>query len=236
MESTAIKILLEDDYIIAVEKISGVPSHSLSDLQQITMESLLKKLKPELPELSPVHRLDTGTSGVLLFSKTLAVYDSMRAIFKNKQIRKYYQAWSRNSGWNHLLPFKITVPLAHHPKSKKRMIVITDEKKISHRGNPFPAETIIHSISEFEDSKQKLITQFDLEIITGVTHQIRVHLASVGFPLIGDPLYLKGFEQESLERLGLHSQKIEFNLYGKNYSVASKILCPYVKTANLSLV
>jgi 23S rRNA-/tRNA-specific pseudouridylate synthase len=216
-----LKILFEDDRILAVLKKSGMPSQSHSADEIGTCESEIREQFPN-QDFQLLHRLDTGTSGVLLFSKNSITYEEMREKFKLKTIRKIYWAWALKDPSKltalspNQCPFHITLPLAHHPKSKKRMIPLPPGVKRQYRGKPLPAETIIHEMKtdQFEGVPcQKL----EVEILTGVMHQIRVHLAHHGFPLIGDPIY--GADPKPETRLGLHAVRVEFNLGGQSYLI-----------------
>ena len=214
--------LFEDDSILAIDKPSGLPSNSLVN----STESCESRLKAERPSesLLLVHRLDTGTSGVLIFAKNEAAFNGMREQFRLKNIQKHYIAWSEKTAERTALlpalklPFRIDSPLAHHAKSKKKMIVVGPNDR-HFRGKPIPALSIIHEISE--DLFLGVPTyRFDLEIVTGVMHQIRVHLSSLGFPLIGDTTYDKKKSAREV-RLGLHARKINFNLNGFRYELES---------------
>jgi 23S rRNA pseudouridine1911/1915/1917 synthase len=222
------EILFEDALILAVNKPSGIPSHNLpgqTDLnraKEATMESILLNLRGS-DSIFLLHRLDTGTSGVLLFAKDSKTYNAMREKFKLKEIKKKYRAWSDSlAAFSGPLPIEINHPLAHHPKSKKRMVVIEPERKISYRGNPIAAHSIIHSAKQTQ-WMGKPATELQVEIITGVMHQIRAHLKYAKYPLIGDSIYNRVGETEVEEctsmRLGLHAETIEFELNGFHYLI-----------------
>ena len=221
--STLVEILFEDSKIIAVNKPSGIPSHSLQN------ETSVEKILNTSQRAILLHRLDTGTSGVLLFAKNEAVFEQMREKFKTRSIEKFYTAWS--AAHAHQLavltkmqfPTELTLPLAHHPKSKKRMIVVPTDKKISFRGKPLAAHTRILAIQPVTWAEQPAL-EIQVQIITGVMHQIRVHLKHLGFPLIGDPIYTDPeskipTEGEPPHRLGLHAKKIRFELDGYLYQI-----------------
>jgi len=224
-----ITVIFENDAILAVRKPAGMPSHSLPNNHQISVESIMRASRADLPELSLLHRLDTGTSGVLLFAKDLEIFKLMREKFKTHEIRKFYRAWSagktsqkNTSGMaTHALapilpekfPFLINLPLAHHPKNKKKMIALPPDRNFSARGKPLPAQTIVHAKKQGSNE----LYEFEVQIITGVMHQIRVHLAYYGFPLIGDVIY--GSRDRAGERLGLHAERIEFELLGLQYKI-----------------
>lgn len=218
----SLTVLFEDESLLAIDKPSGLPSNSLKQND----DSAEKRIKNHFPEFQLVHRLDVGTSGILLFAKTQTTYDSMRVLFQIRQIQKHYLAWSeitpaRKSLIGEIeLPLTIDTPLAHHPQSKKRMITLPPETFRKYRGKPIEAHTIIHSVTETEFLEIPSY-QFEIEIKTGVMHQIRVHLHSLGFGLIGDSVY-KSEPHQNL-RLGLHAHEVSFQLNQKNYRIQSPI-------------
>ena len=229
-------ILFEDEVIIAVLKPSGLPSHSLNNEEhEATVEAeLAAQVAPQ--KIFLLHRLDTGTSGVLLFAKNENTFKVMRDKFKLKSIKKNYLAWSKLTpeslarAKSTSYPVNLNLPLAHHPKSKKRMVPLLAGKAISHRGNPLPAITIVHRFRETVFQGVPAL-QFEVEIITGVMHQIRVHLKHLGFPLIGDHIYNDLYNPDKTKtppsadelsvRMGLHARNVEFKLEGRNYKIAA---------------
>jgi 23S rRNA pseudouridine1911/1915/1917 synthase len=213
-----------------VNKRSGIPSHSLANSD----ESVEREIQAQDPHrddatrsLQLLHRLDTGTSGVLLFGKGKSIFEQMRAKFADHTIRKIYWAWSEISPENETriatlqLPLAITLPLAHHPKSKKRMIVLPEGVKREYRGKPLPAHTEILSATR-DSFHGHSVFKFEVQIISGVMHQIRVHLQSQGFPLIGDPIYKAKTQTEI--RLGLHARTVEFELNGFHYDLEADLI------------
>ena len=218
-----LQILFEDDSILAVDKPSGLPSHSLTN-SVTSCESILALEKPS-ETFFLIHRLDTGTSGVLLFAKNELIFNEMRGQFKLKNIQKQYIAWSEKTRDRASLtsslrfPKTIDWPLAHHAKSKKRMIALPPEKERSFRGKPIPAISILHAMTDDVFAGIPAL-RFDLEIVTGVMHQIRVHLGAIGFSLIGDKIYERSERSENV-RLALHAQKIKFSLGGFLYEIES---------------
>jgi len=218
--------IFEDDLILAVSKESGLPSESQDRPNQETAETLLARIRPDL-KLHLLHRLDTGTSGVLLFAKSKLVYDEIRLKFKDQSIEKHYLAWCNPRELNEApltpppftLPHRIELPLAHHAKSKKRMIALPSGLKRHYRGNPLPALTLIHEIAPIP-APGIMGFQFRVQIKSGVMHQIRVHLAHLGFPILGDPLYAK--EGPTFRRLALHAERMSFELRGYQYHLESK--------------
>jgi len=228
IQKRQIKILFEDEWVLALDKPSLMPSHTLySQVNegQLTCESWLRLSRPK-ESFFLAHRLDTGTSGVLLFAKTEAIFNQLRELFKLKKIKKQYVAWSEITPERQSLVPTLSLPhpidwnLAHHPKSRKRMIAIPPDKRRSIRGKPMKAISIIHGVRE-EDYLGIPALRFDLEIVTGVMHQIRVHMQELGFALIGDGIYEKVVRQKT-PRLALHARRIEFELDGYRYGIESE--------------
>lgn len=221
----SMEILFEDEHLIAVNKPSGTPSNTLeeSSVDFPSIEEQIKRLYAPNPTYL-LHRLDVGTSGVLLFARSQAAYEEVRNLFRLKQIKKIYWAWSETK-FEGALPLEITKSIAHHPKSKKRMVVVEPDKmskrpQTFYRGNPMPAHTKILGQQTCTWLGQSL-HRYEVEIITGVMHQIRVHLKYIGIPLVGDLIYgTKKIEDPTpFPRLGLHAHLIEFKLYDYLYQI-----------------
>lgn len=213
-----LNVLFEDDSILAIDKPSGLASHALNPTDH-SVENLLRRQNKDLHLL---HRLDTGTSGVLLFAQTPNIYEQMREQFKLRTIQKYYRAWTAaviSQTWD--LPLTIDASLAHHEKSKKRMIALRSPQDRHYRGKPLAAITKILQINKLAP-----LTEIQVQIITGVMHQIRVHLKHIGLPLIGDSIYSAGpaimSEPVKAKRLGLHAERVVFKLNGQDYEITSK--------------
>lgn len=216
-------VLFEDAHLLAVNKPSGVPSHSLrKDLESGQDRTVEAQVLREHPGAHLLHRLDTGTSGVLLFAKNDSVFAEMREKFKLKDLKKFYIAWSDAEHALPHFPLKIEVPLGHHPKSAKRMVIADPAHRNSIRGKTFPALTHLFGARPVEREGLRL-TEFDLQIITGVTHQIRVHLKHIGFPLLGDKIYNPRARDDHDHRLGLHARRVEFSLRGHRYEIEAPL-------------
>ena len=219
------EIIFEDEHLIAVNKPSGTPSNTLeeSSVEFPSVEEQIGRLyAPNSTYL--LHRLDVGTSGVLLFARSKEAFEEMRNLFRLKKIKKLYWAWSEETFQGNL-PLEITKEIAHHPKSKKRMLVVEPEKmskrpQTFYRGKPLPAHSKILGMDKCEWMGRTLY-RYDVEIITGVMHQIRVHLKHVGLPLVGDPIYgtQKAEDPTLFPRLGLHAHSIEFKLFDYLYQI-----------------
>ena len=183
----ALPILLEDDVLIAVDKPAGMPAVALSDRDVGTVANFLLAHAPDTATAAPsareaglVHRLDTGTSGVLLAARTTLAWRDLREQFRQRAVRKRYLAWVdgdvATAGTRR-------EPIAHHPRRAHAMVVCPDPA----RASALRARPALTSYRPIE--RRGHATLLAIEITTGVRHQIRVHLAHAGHPVRGDALY-----------------------------------------------
>lgn len=219
MELASIEVLYEDELLIALNKPTGLPSAPIHAAEESSAVALALKHFPGLPKIKTrklepglVHRLDTGTSGVLLFAKTQAEWERLRELWKRREVTKIYRAivssGTKPVGPDHRkipLPHAIDWPLAHDAKSAKRMRALRPDSrtpKSSIRGKPHPARTIILAAEPLSRDRFDLTIQIE----TGVMHQIRCHLAALGTPIAGDAIY----RGETAPRLWLHAWKLSY--------------------------
>ncbi|MCC6764825.1 MAG: RluA family pseudouridine synthase [Deltaproteobacteria bacterium] len=168
-----------DDAIVAVDKPPGLPTTRGAS----EAPSLAAALCVRFPEMAAidarhaglVHRLDTGTSGVLVAARSLEHSTRLRAAFAAKRVAKEYLAVVRGRIET---PAKIDRPLARHPRSRRRMVIAHATARA------WSAETAVVPIGG--DARFTLVR---LSMRTGVTHQLRVHLAALGHPIVGDTRY-----------------------------------------------
>ena len=169
-------ILYEDDYLLAINKPAGMVTHPApGHYTQTFVHGLLYHCKtlPKGDTLRPgiVHRLDKETSGILLAAKTTEAHQKLVALFCERKIEKSYLALCIGTPGNGT----IEAPIKRHPIKRKEMHVDPTGK---------PA-TSITKVLAF-DGKISLV---EVKLITGRTHQIRVHLKHKGAPILGDPVY-----------------------------------------------
>jgi 23S rRNA pseudouridine1911/1915/1917 synthase len=179
-ESIPLDILFEDEHIVVVNKQPGLVVHPAPGHYSGTLVNGLLHHCPDLggigAELRPgiVHRLDKDTSGTLVVAKNAQALERLAAQFKSRSVRKDYLAlvhggFSEDSG-------TIRFPIGRHPIDRKRMS--TTSRK------PREAETRWRLRREFPG-----VSLLEVGLKTGRTHQIRVHFAAIGHPIIGDPVY-----------------------------------------------
>lgn len=198
-EDIPLEILYEDDDLAVVVKPCGMVVHPAAGNEDGTLVNALlfhlKNLSGIGGALRPgiVHRLDKDTSGLLLVAKNDAAHAALSDALKARTIHKTYRAVARGA-------FKeptgvVEAPIGRSPKDRKKMAIVPDGRY---------ARTEYRVLEPLRGA-----TLVDVNLITGRTHQIRVHFASIGHPLLGDPLY-GGKNQPPVGRLMLHARRIEF--------------------------
>lgn len=221
-------VLFEDEYLLVLHKPSGMPSAPIRESDQNTAAHWAMTYSPDIQKVQRpgiaasqaeregglLHRLDTGTSGVLVFAKTQAEMERLLPLWKTPAVEKVYRALVTLKGPDFeaptdlSLPFRIDWPLAHHPKSKKRMITLKSEHAIEsyqYRGAPQKALTWIDEVRALAHPDGLSAWDLTIRIQTGVLHQIRCHLNALNLPILGDPIY-QGLPSQ---RLWLHAWRIQ---------------------------
>ncbi len=201
-EDIPLNIVYEDDYILVVDKPAGLVVHPGSGNWSGTMLNALLQHLPDnasLPRAGIVHRLDKDTSGLLVVAKTLTVHTDLVRQMQKRSIGRQYAAlvYGVVAGGG-----TVDAPIGRHPRDRKRMAVVERGK----------SATTHYSIVEHGVDWTMLRCRLD----TGRTHQIRVHLASIGHALIGDPVYKAGavsktvpVEAATFPRQALHAQRLQ---------------------------
>jgi len=197
------KTIAEHHDFIVVDKEAGVNFHDEGDIGSGLFSLVKKQLQNQSKnaELYPVHRLDKMTSGLVIFAKTLACAQTFGQLFNDHDIEKYYLA------------------ISDKKPSKKQGLIKGDMAK-SRRGmfkllrsleNPATTQFFSYSVP----NKQRL---YLLKPHSGKTHQLRVALASIGAPIVGDPLY---YTTSQADRGYLHAFALKFDYLGECFEFTS---------------
>ncbi|MBI3741848.1 MAG: RluA family pseudouridine synthase [Chloroflexi bacterium] len=202
-EKIPLDILYEDDDVIVINKSAGMVVHPAAGYASGTLANAILAHAPhisvggaERPGI--VHRLDRDTSGVMLIAKNDAAMRALQTQFKNQSIHKTYLALVHGS----IKPpqGKIDAPIGRDRKNRQRMAIVT-------RGKARNAITVYRTLATLAD-----YSLVQAEPQTGRTHQIRVHLEFLGFPVVGDAMYGRKKNSLGMARQFLHAWKIEFAL------------------------
>lgn len=203
-EAIPLDIVYEDDDLAVIDKPAGMVIHPGTGNESGTLVNAILARYPQLaamddPEkrMGIVHRLDKDTSGLVVIAKNSKALKNLMAQFKSRDVDKTYIALVERTPKTET--GRIEVPIARDPQQRKRMAVIRDGK---------PAITEFEIIErDFKDG-QALVR---VKLLTGRTHQIRVHMAFIGCPVVGDRVY--GFRKQriGLKRNFLHAAEIGFN-------------------------
>ena len=207
-QSLPLDVIFEDEHILVVNKPAGVVVHPAAGHPDGTLVNALLSHAPELdalPRGGIVHRLDKETSGIMFVARSSLAHKSLVAQLSERTVSRTYCAVCTGAltGGG-----KIDAPIDRHPTARTKMAVVADGK---------PAVTHYRIAHRF-----KHYTQLQVNLETGRTHQIRVHMAHRKWPLVGDPVYggrqrvpagasdllmstLRGFPRQAL-----HAQALEF--------------------------
>jgi 23S rRNA pseudouridine955/2504/2580 synthase len=197
-------LLYEDDALIAIDKPAGLAVHGGSGIAYGVIERL-RRARPQAPFLELVHRLDRDTSGVLLVAKKRAALTGLHAQLRDGAIDKRYAVLVRGK-WRDALR-AVELPLSTYLTGE-------GERRVRVDSNGRLARTIFRRVRVWPDNAPP-VSLLDAELETGRTHQIRVHLTHLGFPLAGDDKYgdfawNRLLARQGLKRMFLHARRIRF--------------------------
>ncbi|MFA6258931.1 MAG: RluA family pseudouridine synthase [Candidatus Paceibacterota bacterium] len=227
-----IKILYEDSDVLVIDKPSGLLVHSDGRTKEKTVTDWVMKNYPSLKGVGEpvsfddkeidrpgiVHRLDKETSGVLVIVKTKEAFSYFKKQFMNRVIKKVYIALV--TGWIKNDKGKIDKPIGRSPSDFRRRLAGRGA-----RGELRGAVTEYKVLKRFEDKKGNKFTYLEVSPKTGRTHQIRVHMKFLSYPIVCDSLYApKNYCPSEIGRLALHAKSIEFKkLNGEIVKVESPV-------------
>ena len=199
-EDIPLDILYEDDDLIIVNKPQGMVVHPAPGNYSGTLVNALMYTAERLSSINGVirpgivHRIDKDTSGLLMVAKNDKAHEWLAKQLKEKTTIREYMAIvngviSKEGG-------TIDQPLARHTQDRKKIAISRDGR---------------HAVTHYEVvERYKYHTLIRVKLETGRTHQIRVHMASIGYPILGDPIYGVKSERVKHEGQALHAQKIGF--------------------------
>ena len=194
--TSSIAVLYVDRRVVIVDKPAGMPCHPLVPGEGGTALDAVAALHPDVATASPdpregglLHRLDTGTSGALAFARDDVTWHELRAAFAHEDVDKGYLAVVHGRVARAL---DVATAIAHDPRDPRRMII---------DGQGRGARTAVRPLACHDD-----VTLVDVTAHGGRRHQVRVHLASVGHPLVGDVLY--GAAACDLGHHALHAHRL----------------------------
>ena len=189
-----LRIVHEDSHLAVVDKPVGVAAHpSLgwegpSVVEHLAAAGVAVSTSGAAERQGVVQRLDVGTSGLMVVAKSEIAYSVLKQAFRDRTVEKVYHALVQG----HPDPFAGTIeaPIARHPGSDWKMAIVEGGR---------------HSVTHYETLEaHRAATLLQVHLETGRTHQIRVHMAAIGHPCVGDPLY--GADPVLAQRLGLVRQ------------------------------
>ena len=198
-------IIYEDNDILVVNKQKGLVVHPANGNPDGTLvNAIMAHCKDSLSgiggELRPgiVHRLDKDTSGLLIIAKNDKAHIQVSEQIKNREVKKTYIALVRGT----IVEDEATInmPIGRSTKDRKKMAVTKDGKE---------AVTHFKVLNRYTTNKGSY-TLLEIKIDTGRTHQIRVHMAEIGHPVIGDSVYSNGKNEFGVEGQCLHAKRLEF--------------------------
>lgn len=198
-ENIPIDIVYENENFAIINKPSGMLTHPTSTQKKGTLVNALLSKYTTLSDLNGqfrqgiIHRLDKNTSGLIIIAKNNIAHEKLAQMIKNREIEKHYRTIVKGVITENL---SINEPIGRNKTNPTKMAVVPDGK---------PSLTEISIIKSFDSA-----TYLDVNLKTGRTHQIRVHLSHIGHPVFNDTLYGFGKQKIKTEEQVLQSYKLKF--------------------------
>lgn len=224
-----LKVVYDDEYLIVIDKPVGIAAHPSPGWQGATVVGAIFAAGYQLTTSGAaerqgvVHRLDVGTSGLMVVAKNEIAYSSLKEQFRQRSVSKVYHALVQG----HMDPTVGTIdaPIDRHPREDYRFAVVANGK---------PSITHYKTLEVFP-----AVTLLEIELETGRTHQIRVHFSALHHPLVGDQTYGSDpalAQKLKIARPWLHAKQLAFTHPGSGQQISFNIDYPEDLTRSLELL
>ena len=224
-----LKVVYDDEYLIVIDKPVGIAAHPSPGWQGATVVGAIFAAGYQLATSGAaerqgvVHRLDVGTSGLMVVAKNESAYSSLKEQFRQRSVSKVYHALVQG----HMDPTigTIDAPIDRHPREDYRFAVVANGK---------PSITHYKTLEVFP-----AVTLLEIELETGRTHQIRVHFSALHHPLVGDQTYGSDpalAQKLKIARPWLHAKQLAFTHPGSGQQISFSSDYPEDLTRSLELL
>ena len=224
-----LKVVYDDEYLIVIDKPVGIAAHPSPGWQGATVVGAIFAAGYQLATSGAaerqgvVHRLDVGTSGLMVVAKNEIAYSSLKEQFRQRSVSKVYHALVQG----HMDPTVGTIdaPIDRHPREDYRFAVVANGK---------PSITHYKTLEVFP-----AVTLLEIELETGRTHQIRVHFSALHHPLVGDQTYGSDpalAQKLKIARPWLHAKQLAFTHPGRGQQISFSSDYPEDLTRSLELL
>jgi len=223
MPGTELDLLYEDQYLIILNKPPKM--HCINTTKnQLSLQSELGKHSPEtlkLFEFGLINRIDYETSGIVVFAKNEETQNFLRSIWNTEYVEKKYSALTTAQpldpdGQPLEPPCRFECEIGQRYRGSKKVQVCSTKLDQDQLRSVRPAESIFHSIEKIQTDRYRV----EVQILTGVRHQIRAQLAFAHSPILGDELY----SGEPADRLHLHASELTISTESTNIEINSPAL------------